>query len=251
MTALRPKRATSVELGDGDFAIKYNSNGRPVRKSAGKKYSPTPGYVDSGAIDQQLLDIADDALSPDESEFSEGDDEMSAKKKSRKRKRDPSPTPPPLSPLPPDDLPSPKSSPQRKNLAMPEDVVDLEPINLTFNIQPGFTGPLKVQLDLSQVSVRARKRHRSSLQQQLGSSHDNVVSRASDAQRTGFLSLPPGMYLWVAGTGKYCIFQIPVHQTYYRANALSIFWSPLDHILISTSIHAAGDPNMLQYLPRS
>jgi hypothetical protein len=196
----RPKRAASVELGDGDFAIKYNKNGRPVRKSAGQKLSPTLGFVDSSAIDQQLLDIAaGDFSESDESEdFDSEAEREAAKKKTKKRKRTPSPTPPPLSPLPPPDLTSEDASPEPFSLDGEADHVveePVEPIHLTFNIEKGFSGPLHVQLNLAHRGS-SYKRLRIASVNEMGSASTKrkVKSKAFDSSKKGFLSLPPGQF---------------------------------------------------------
>jgi hypothetical protein len=193
----RLKRDASVELGDGDFAVKYNKNGRPVRKSAGQKLSPTLGYVDSSAIDQQLLEItAGDFSESDESDdFDSEAEREAAKKKAKKRKRTPSPTPPPLSPLPPPDLMSEDASPEPFSLDAEEDaeVEEVAPIHLTFNIEKGFSGPLHVQLHLAH-SGGSNKRIRISSVGEVGAASNKrkVKSKLYDPSKKGFLSLPPG-----------------------------------------------------------
>jgi hypothetical protein len=189
----RAKRPASVELGEGDFAIRYNKNGRPVRKSAGQKFSPNPGFVDSTALDQQMLEITADDFSEPDSDFDSEAEREALKKKSKKRKRTPSPTPPPLSPLPPPDLPSEESSPEPYSLEADEPAQSIEPIHLTFNIEKGFVGPLHVQIDLAPV-LRGQKR--SQLSYSTSSTGSNSTrkakSKATNAHKKGFLSLPPG-----------------------------------------------------------
>lgn len=185
------RRAASIELGDGDFGIKYNRNGRPIRNCAGKKKSPGPDFVDLQALDDELSDFGDDLLLDDElRELEEDEDEDEPPKKKRKiRRRSPSPTPPPLSPLPQEDPPSRSGSPEPLELdARPQLYLhDLEPINLTFNIAPGFSGPLKVQLDLSNVPLRT-KSHKSN--GAFGKPR-KAESKQADNGKMGFLKLPP------------------------------------------------------------
>ncbi|RDI81297.1 hypothetical protein Vi05172_g8598 [Venturia inaequalis] len=186
------RRATGLELGDGDFEIKYNRSGRPIRNCAGKKKSPGPDFVDLQALDDELSEFGDDLLLDDELRELEDEDEDEdepPKKKRKIRVRSPSPTPPPLSPLPQQDPPSRPDSPEplqpdtRPQLYLH----DLEPINLTFNIAPGFSGPLKVQLDLSSVPLRSKS------QKSLGTVGQprKVESRQADNSKMGFLKLPP------------------------------------------------------------
>ncbi|KIW05672.1 uncharacterized protein PV09_03535 [Verruconis gallopava] len=188
----QPRQATSAELGDGDFSIKYNKNGRPVRKSASQKFSANPAYVDSSLIDQQLLEITAEDLSEPESDFdSEAEREAQQKKKSKKRRRSPSPTPPPLSPLPPPDPLSESSTPEPNRFDFEVSAISIEPIHLTFNIEKGFSGPLHVQLDLSSV-LRASKRPRQADDSSAATSSSTrkVKSRAMNLGSKGFLSLP-------------------------------------------------------------
>ncbi|QDS78166.1 hypothetical protein FKW77_005185 [Venturia effusa] len=187
------RRAASLGLGDGDFGIKYNRSGRPIRNCAGKKKSPGPDFVDLQVLDDELSDFGDDLLLDDELrqfEDEEEDEEDEPPKKKRKvRRRSPSPTPPPLSPLPQEDPPSRSGSPEPPELeARPQiHLHDLEPINLTFNIAPGFSGPLKVQLDFSNVPLRTKSRTRMDMVEPLR----NVESRQADNSKMGFLKLPP------------------------------------------------------------
>lgn len=201
----RLKRDASVELGEGDFAVKYNKNGRPVRKSAGQKMSPDLGFVDSGAIDQQLLEFTAEDMSESESDFDSEAEREAAKKKSKKRKRTPSPTPPPLSPLPPPDLPSMDTSPEP--FSLDEDVEpmeSIEPIHLTFNIEKGFSGPLHVQLNLAHTAGSGRHVHVASITNTAyPQKKQKVKSKPTDAQKKGFLSLPPGEYCPLSFTLKH------------------------------------------------
>jgi hypothetical protein len=217
----RGKRAASVELGERDFAVKYNKNGRPVRKSTGQKFSPNPGYVDSSAIDQQLLEIVGDDLSDLESDFDSEAEREALKKKSKKRKRTPSPTPPPLSPLPLPDIPSERSSPKPCNLDADTPTHSIEPIHLTFNIEKGFTGPLHVQLDVSQI-FRAQKcgRQYSAPNLTSATSSRKVKSKASNTHKKGFLSLPPGKYC----SGHFCArsFQLTKSRAAERSVSTSL-----------------------------
>jgi hypothetical protein len=180
------KRAASVELGEGDWAITYNRNGRPVRKSAGKK-TPDPDFVDTKTLDDELSDYIDEPLSEEEPE--DLDDDPPIKRKFKKQKRTPSPSPPPLSPPPPEDVPSGRSSPVPLDLGEPLQRIDLEPITLTFNIQPGFSGPLKIQLDLSNVPLR----HKCRTENETASTKAvKSVSLALNEDKKGFLTFPPG-----------------------------------------------------------
>jgi hypothetical protein len=183
------KRAASEELGEGDWAITYNRNGRPVRKSAGKK-TPDPGYVDSKALDDELSDFVDEYLSEEEPE--ELEEEPPIKRKAKKQKRAPSPTPPPLSPLPPADVSSGRSSPEPLDIGEPmQQLVDLEPISMTFNIQPGFSGPLTIQLDLSNVPLRVKCAGKRG-QEAVATKAAKAVSMALNQDKKGFLTFPPG-----------------------------------------------------------
>jgi hypothetical protein len=207
MPVPRVTRATSIELGEGDFAVKYNKNGRPVRKSASQKLSPNPGYVDSGAIDQQLLELVADDLSEPESDFDSEAERDAQKKRSKKRKRTPSPTPPPLSPLPPCDVPSERSSPEPFRLDPEVPASSVEPIHLTFNIEKGFSGPLHVQLDVSQILWPQKRGHLSAsinIAPVPVANSRKVKSRAKNVRKKGFLSLPPGKFL--ANSGKSVLF---------------------------------------------
>jgi hypothetical protein len=184
------KRAASEELGDGEWGVTYNHHGRPVRKSAGKK-TPDPDYVDSKALDDELSDYVDDVLSEEEPE--ELEEVTPAKRKPKKQKRAPSPSPPPLSPLPPEDAPLRMASPDPMDLGEPllQQLVNLEPISLTFNIQPGFAGPLHIQLDLSNVPLRIKRGGRTGD----GVNTTNgvkAVSMALNRDKKGFLTFPPG-----------------------------------------------------------
>lgn len=192
-------RSKSVELGEGDFAIKYNKNGRPIRKSAGQKLSPDLGFVDSRVIDQQLLEINADDISESESDFDSEAEREALKKKSKKRKRTPSPTPPPLSPLPPPDLPSTDDdSPEPFSLDDElEDVpiASVEPINLTFHIEKGFSGPLHVQLSIPGLTASRGPLHiTSSSQPAPPAKKRKVKSLPEFSHKKGFLSLPPGEF---------------------------------------------------------
>jgi hypothetical protein len=183
------KRAPSEELGEGDWAITYNRNGRPVRKSAGKK-TPDPDYVDSKALDDELSDFVDEYFSEEEPE--ELEEDVPVKRKAKKQKRAPSPPPPPLSPLPPADVSSGRSSPEPMDLGEPmQRLVDLEPISLTFNIQPGFSGPLTIQLDLSNVPLRVKRAGKIE-QEGATTNAAKVVSMALNHDKKGFLTFPPG-----------------------------------------------------------
>lgn len=184
------RRAASLELGEADFGIKYNRSGRPIRNCAGKKKSPGPDFVDLQVLDDELSDFGDDLLLGELTELEEDEDEDEPPKKKRKvQRREQSPTPPPLSPLPHEDPPSRSGSPEPLQLdARPQLYFhDLEPINLTFNIAPGFRGPLKVQLDLSTVPLHTKSRN----PVRLGGQARKVESRQADNSKMGFLKLPP------------------------------------------------------------
>jgi hypothetical protein len=185
------RRAASIELGDGDVGIKYNRNGRPIRNCAGKKKSPGPDYVDLQTLDAELSEFGEDLFLDDEEldeiDEDEDEDEEPPKKKRKIRRRSPSPTPPPLSPLPQEDPASRSTSPELLELDSPEMYFhNLEPINLTFNIAPGFSGPLKVQLDLSNVPLRTKSGRPSRRTKPC-----KVESQALDSGKMGFLTLPP------------------------------------------------------------
>lgn len=188
-----------AELGESNFTIKYNKNGRPVRKSAGQRVSPNLGYVDSSTLDQQLLELTPEDLTESSSDFdSEAERERERqKKKTKKRKRTPSPTPPPLSPLPPPDLLSVDGeTPPPFSLDSDDEAVPLqsiEPIHLTFNIEKGFSGPLHVQLDLgalmgSRGPIQASSRAHAAYP----TKKRKVESLPLDSHKKSFLSLPPG-----------------------------------------------------------
>jgi hypothetical protein len=183
------KRAASINDGDGDSAIKYNRNGRPIRNCAGKKKNPGPDYADLLALDDELSGFGDDfLLLDDEEDLDEADeDDEPPKKKRNFRRRSPSPTPPPLSPLPQEDPSSRSASPEPSEPDVPDMLFhDLEPINLTFNIPPGFSGPLKVQLDLCNVPLRTKGSRSAGRVKQR-----KVESRQLDSSKMGFLKLPP------------------------------------------------------------
>ncbi|KAF2417101.1 hypothetical protein EJ08DRAFT_654604 [Tothia fuscella] len=189
------KRAASEELGEGDWATKYSRHGRPIRKSAGKK-SPDPAYVNVQVIEEELSDFEDGGpLSEEdtsEDELEERTPPPSRKRPAKKQKRAPSPTPPPLSPPPPEDLPSPRSSPQPGHLILgPAQRADFEPINLTFNIPVGFSGPLHLQLDLSNVPLRQNFAPVKTDELHVAPTPIKVVSLATDENAKGFLSFPP------------------------------------------------------------
>jgi hypothetical protein len=191
--ALTRKRAASIDLGDGDFAIKYNHNGRPIRNCAGKKKSPGSDYVDLQALealDDGLSEFGEEwneILNPLSSDIEEDEDDERPKKKRKVQRRSPSPTPPPLSPLPQEDPSSRSASPEPLELDSPEmSFHDLEPINLTFNIAPGFSGPLKVQLDLSNIPLRMKSGGPSGR-----TKPRKVESQQLDNSKMGFLKLPP------------------------------------------------------------
>jgi hypothetical protein len=184
------KRAASEELGEGDWGVTYNRHGRPVRKSAGKK-TPDPDFVDSKALDDELSDYIDDTFSDEEPE--EIEEVTPTKRKPKRQKRAPSPSPPPLSPLPPEDAPLRMSSPEPIDLGEPllQQLVDLEPINLTFNIQPGFSGPLHIQLDLSNVPLRVKRAGRTGDEVDT-TKGGKAISLALNQDKKGFLTFPPG-----------------------------------------------------------
>ena len=197
----RARRDASVELGEGDFAIKYNKNGRPIRKSAGQKLSPDLGFVDSSEIDQQLLEITAEDASESESDFDSEAEREALKKKSKKRKRTPSPTPPPLSPLPPPDLLSADEDNSPEPFALDDDddttlvaSPSIEPIHLTFNIEKGFSGPLHVQLSIPGLTgARGAMQVTTSMgTPQHAPKKRKVKSLPEFAHKKGFLSLPPG-----------------------------------------------------------
>lgn len=196
VSQVQVKRSESVELGEGDFAIKYNKNGRPVRKSAGQKFSPKPGFVDSSIIDERLLELVNDNLTDPESDAeSEMGRGAQKKKKSKKRKRTPSPIPVPLSPLPPLDIGSENGTPEPMSLDSDVPTPSVEPIYLTFNIEKGFSGPLHVQLDASQI-LRAQKHGHASISGSARAVKSNPAakSKARNARKKGFLSLPAGKF---------------------------------------------------------
>lgn len=185
------KRAASEELGEGDWAITYNRNGRPVRKSAGKK-TPDPDFVQA-VEEEQLSDYFDEDPISSDDEPEEFADVLLYKRKAKKQKRAHSPTPPPLSPLPPLDVSSERSSPSPVPMKLDhvQQCFDFEPINLTFNIAPGFSGPLHVKLDLSNVPLRAKRRQLSTGTDAVAKS-EKVLSLAIHEEKKGFLSFPPG-----------------------------------------------------------
>jgi hypothetical protein len=184
------KRAASEELGDGDWAITYSRHGRPVRKSAGKK-TPDPDYVDSKTLDDELSDYVDHA--PSDEDPDEIEEATPTKRKPKRQKRAPSPSPPPLSPLPPEDAPLRMSSPEPMDLGEPllQHLVNLEPISLTFNIQPGFSGPLHIQLDLSNVPLRVKRTGRKG-EEEGTTKGVKPISLALNHGKKGFLTFPPG-----------------------------------------------------------
>lgn len=190
------KRAASEELGEGNWAaIKYNRQGRPIRKSAGKK-TPDPAFVNFQVLEDELEALEDGWDNPSSDE--ELEEELEEKSPSPRRrplkrqKRAPSPTPPRLSPPPPEDVPSGRVTPEPLALKTPAQFVDFEPINLTFNIPIGFSGPLQVQLDLSNVPLRLKHASPKTEENHIAVMPPKVVSLAENRHKKGFLSFPPG-----------------------------------------------------------
>ena len=134
MAAKRARRsAPSSELGDGDFAVSYNRNGRPVRNKTRQSHADSP-FMDSAVA------VSD----PEDGDDSNG--ETISVSHRRKRKRSPSP---PLSPsnsfddaLPEEVLPqSPKS----------EAVVSAIQVtvkDVVINVPANHQGPILLQLDI-------------------------------------------------------------------------------------------------------
>lgn len=191
--ALVRKRAASIELGGEDFEIKYNRNGRPIRNCAGKKKSPGPDYVDLEALEDELSEFGEELLLDDEEldDLEHDDDEDVPLRKKRKltRRRSPSPTPPPMSPLPQEDPASRSASPEPPTVPPMHLQHDFEPINLTFNIPLGFSGPLKIQLDLSNVPMQLKSGNSTGIAEKLRVR--KVTSQQADNGKMGFLKLPP------------------------------------------------------------
>lgn len=172
------QRQKSEELGDDAFMVRYNSRtGRPIRTSAGKK-SANPDYVNPDEAILQLTESPDDSLDGLDAVFGAGsdvepdedsDNEMPPKQKStRKRARTPtpppSPSPPPLSPSIHDEIEvsarargEVELETDEESSGLPATEVSAEAgITLTFNIPPGFQGPLVVKLDTSSLSRPSR-----------------------------------------------------------------------------------------------
>lgn len=155
------KRSASVELGEGDFAITYNPRtGRPVRKSAGHRefrgdyVQPDDVQSDSGELSEQEL-IDDDF----DSSRTRRALQLHKKRKARGRPaRLPSMTPPPKDNYQDtgdfdkmeSDWPLTDSDDEETHLRSAiEHQSGPDVLNLTFNIPPGFQGPLRVEVPRS------------------------------------------------------------------------------------------------------
>jgi hypothetical protein len=210
-------RSMSVELGDGDFAVQYNSKtGRPIRKSANKR--DLGEFVDVDAID----DVSDEepmSSSEEEAILGIGDKAKNSKRKGAKanNRRKLKPAPPEmalrsLSPkypsmdyeeagdlaylrdddgfLQPDDSPAPTSD--LASITASNSDATLDTLNLTINIPAGFQGPLRLEVPRSVFALnetRPAKRLRAS------QSHSEVsqptkaaTHQASRAQSLGSLN---------------------------------------------------------------
>lgn len=216
-STVNSSRAQSEELGNED-APAYSANGRPLRKSAGKRQSD-PEFVNSTEV---IQDAMGDMKEDNKMLLTSGRRTKTVK---RKRARSPSPSAPPLSPVqcitdadfttPQETTPAPVEVTETTESEVPG-------INLTINIPAGFVGPIKLQLDQSLLSKFTQSQAKSPKNvapakpaERLSSLNPTLFKRAKaaeDAQKTktskskkltkwikkygspprGFLDLPAG-----------------------------------------------------------
>jgi hypothetical protein len=134
-------RAGSEELG-AEEPPQFSANGRPMRKSAGKRLS-NPEFVNSTEV---IQDAMGDMKEDNRALLTSG---RRTKATKRKRARSPSPAIAALSPV---QCVTESDFTTQETTPAPVEVTEATgggPINLTFNIPLGFVGPLKVQLDPS------------------------------------------------------------------------------------------------------
>ncbi|KAF2102061.1 hypothetical protein NA57DRAFT_53995 [Rhizodiscina lignyota] len=178
---LRLPRKPSEELGEGEFAVRYNKRtGRPIRESAGRR-SLNPDYQDSLELDAGSDTTGYESLYDEDCVKVKPKSDLIAEltRKQRKRKdRSPSPLLSPLSPAPPDFNSTldelgrmPTNMQTFDNVASEEKERNgqssstPEVLSLTFNIAAGFQGPLRIEIPLSSFVTsndQLRKRSRTS-----------------------------------------------------------------------------------------
>jgi hypothetical protein len=150
-STVNSSRAQSEELGNED-APAYSANGRPLRKSAGKRQSD-PEFVNSTEV---IQDAMGDMKEDNKILLTSGRRTKTVK---RKRARSLSPSAPPLSPV--QCITDADFTTTQETTPAPVEVTEtaeseVPGINLTINIPAGFVGPIKLQLDQSLLSKFAQ-----------------------------------------------------------------------------------------------
>jgi hypothetical protein len=199
---LPAKRAGSEELGDPNSTLQVNQRtGRPIRKSAGRKCI-NPEFVDPAKVIEDEFEGADEFEAEDDfgedMMYLEGDELVKSKsrkslkgKRPPKRKRTPSPPPTRLSPEPKYHIRTPQSSPPPDNREAESGGNGLlGTVRITANIPLGFSGPLEIKLDISDL-VGTNKKLRLEATQDFGTIR-SVLSKPVNTPKIGFLNLPAG-----------------------------------------------------------
>lgn len=186
------KRDASVELGDGDFAIDYNSKtGRPIRKSAGHRdfFGAYAKHEDIQSDSGEMSEMSEEDIIDDDLDASTTKRALQLQKK-RKARGQPARlttlTPPPndnyqdtgeFEKLNSEEPLLDSDDEESEHMSVYEHTSGPDVLNLTFNIAPGFQGPLRIQVPRSAF---------------YGTAHPNKRVRTSDyhSDTTSFRASP-------------------------------------------------------------
>lgn len=174
------KRNVSPELGDGDWAVNFNANGRAIRKCRTRQRD--------SPFEDSAIAISDES----EDDVDENDGEVIPVAQSRKRKRSPTPE----DTWPPDHFEalSETDSDSSEHEASDSLVAALSghtTVHLTVNIPVGHQGPITLHLDpktiTSQPTQYSRPPDRLT---QSTLARLNARSKSKSSRYAGFLDLP-------------------------------------------------------------
>ncbi|EME42148.1 hypothetical protein DOTSEDRAFT_175017 [Dothistroma septosporum NZE10] len=173
------KRNVSPELGEGDFAINFNANGRAIRKCRTRQRD--------SPFEDSAIAISDDS----EDDTDEIDGEVIPVAPTRKRKRSPSPE----DSLPPDHfeaLSETDSDASEHNLpdSPSAGLAGHTTVHLTLNIPVGHQGPITLHLDPKTITSQPAPYSRPDRLTQSTMARLNARSKSKSSKYAGFLDLP-------------------------------------------------------------